>query len=161
VFVMLLSVCASQEEPQANTTLMFMVEDAEEKVDFMTFDYCKLPCGTVKHSACKCKMRAPRTYTAEGVVEFRQSVLDKHNKLRNMVASGNESNEFMYGKTASNMMVINYDLELEYIAKCYGGYYVYGHDTCRRTVDKAWVGQNLAGTGGNSSTAHMLNMERW
>jgi hypothetical protein len=152
VFVILLS---------ANTTIMFMVEGAEEKEDFMTFDYCKLNCQNAKHSACNCKMRAPRIYNDDGVVEYRQAVLDKHNTLRNMVASGNESHEILYGKTASNMMVINYDLELEYIAKCFGGYYTYGHDSCRRTVDKAYVGQNLAGTGNNYSTAHRDNMERW
>jgi hypothetical protein len=108
VFVMLLSVCASQEEPQADTTLMVIVEDSQEKFDFRKFDYCSINANCRergdKHSACDCKIRPPRTYVLDDIIQFRQDIIDKHNELRNMFASGNEPNEHLNGKTASNMM---------------------------------------------------------
>jgi hypothetical protein len=160
VFVMLLSVCASQEEPQAEATTVVMLEkDPEEKFDFTKFDYCSIKCGEDKHSACDCKMRGPRTYLSDDLVQFRQDILDKHNELRNMLASGQEPK--MGGKTASNMMVLNYDLELEYIAQCYGGYFVKSHDNCRLAHDKTKVGQNLAGRSSIVPNYHMNSMERW
>ncbi|KAJ3629010.1 hypothetical protein MTP99_013435 [Tenebrio molitor] len=160
VFVMLLSVCASQEESQAEATTVVMLEkDPEEKFDFTKFDYCSIKCGEDKHSACDCKMRGPRTYLSDDLVQFRQDILDKHNELRNMLASGQEPK--MGGKTASNMMVLNYDLELEYIAQCYGGYFVKSHDNCRLAHDKTKVGQNLAGRSSIVPNYHMNSMERW
>jgi hypothetical protein len=165
VFVMLLSVCASQEEPQADTTLMVIVEDSQEKFDFRKFDYCSINANCReqgdKHSACDCKIRPPRTYVLDDIIQFRQDIIDKHNELRNMFASGNEPNEHLNGKTASNMMVLNYDSELEHIAKCYGGYFEKGHDTCRHTHDKAYTGQNVAGTGLKTANAHIEDIERW
>jgi hypothetical protein len=76
-----------------------------------------------------------------------------------MLASGQEPK--MGGKTASNMMVLNYDLELEHIAKCYGGYFVKSHDICRLAHDKTKVGQNLAGRSSIVPNYHMNAIERW
>jgi hypothetical protein len=160
VFVMLLSVCASQEEPQAEATTVVMLEkDPEEKFDFTKFDYCSIKCGADKHSACDCKMTPPRTYISDDLVQFRQDILDKHNELRNKFASGEEPKTA--GKKASNMMVLNYDLELEHIAKCYGGHFVSNHDKCRLAHDKTPVGQNLAGSATNTPNFHMKGMQNW
>jgi hypothetical protein len=91
VFVMLLSVWASQEESQAEATTVVMLEkDPEEKFDSTKFDYCSIKCGEDKHSACDCKMRGPRTYLSDDLVQFRQDIFDKHNELRNKFASGEE-----------------------------------------------------------------------
>jgi hypothetical protein len=164
VFVMLLSVCASQEEPQAETTTVVMLEkDPEGQFNFTEFDYCSLKCKVKgeEHSACDCKMRGQRTLVLDDLVQFRQDVLDKHNELRNLFASGQETNKHLDRKTASNMMVLNYDLELEHIAKCYGGYFVTGHDKCRMTHDEIIVGQNLAGYNAKELNYHMIGIEKW
>jgi hypothetical protein len=160
VLLMLLSVCASQEEPQAEATTVVMLEkDPEEKFDFTKFDYCSIKCGADKHSACDCKMTPPRTYISDDLVQFRQDILDKHNELRNKFASGEEPKTA--GKKASNMMVLNYDLELEHIAKCHGGHIVSDHDQCRLAHDKTPVGQNLAGSSSNTPNYHMQGMQNW
>jgi hypothetical protein len=68
----------------------------------------------------------------------------------------------MFGKTASNMMVLNYDLELEYIARCYAGYFVKDRDKCRISHDKTPVGQNIAGfADDNEDDYHIKIMEKW
>jgi hypothetical protein len=165
VLVMLLSVCASHEEPQADTTTMVIIEDSEEKVDFRKFDYCSINANCRepgdKHSACDCKLRPPRTYVQDDLVKFRQGIIDKHNELRNMFASGEEPKEYFNGKKVGNMMVLNYDLELEYIAKCYGGYFDNGHDKCRMTHDKLSVGQNLAGNTAKQLDYQTIGVEMW
>jgi hypothetical protein len=159
VFVMLLSVRASQEESDV------LEKNPINQFDFTKFDYCSINANCKhkddKHSACDCKLRGPRTIISEDLVKFRQDIIDKHNELRNMFASGKETNEHMFGKTASNMMVLNYDLELEYIARCFGGYLVKGRDTCRISHDKTPVGQNLQGFSENEENYHMIVMEKW
>jgi hypothetical protein len=144
VLFMLLDVCASQEELEMITTIMPEQDPEGQFYDFTKFDYCNLKapkCKGEKHSACDCKMRGQRTEVLDNLMQFRQEVLDKHNKLRNLFASGKETHKYMFGRTASNMMVLNYDLELEYIARCYGGYFVKAHDNCRVTHEKTSVGQ--------------------
>jgi hypothetical protein len=160
VFVMLLSVRASQEESDV------LEKNPINQFDFTKFDYCSLNANCNhkgdKHSACDCKLTGPRTIISEDLVKFRQDIIDKHNELRNMFASGKETNEHMFGKTASNMMVLNYDLELEYIARCYAGYFVKDRDKCRMSHDKIPVGQNIAGFGDdNEDDYHIKIMEKW
>jgi hypothetical protein len=160
VFVMLLIIWASQEEAQAEATTVVMLEkDPEEKFDFTKFDYCSIKCGEHKHSACDCKMTPPRTDISDDLVRFRQDILDKHNELRNKFASGEEPKTAV--KKASNMMVLNYDLEFEHIAKCYGGHFVSNNDKCRLAHDKTSVGQNLAGSTSNTPNYHMKGMQNW
>jgi hypothetical protein len=164
VFVMLLSVSASQEESDM-TTVVMLEKNPTKQFDFTKFDYCSINANCKhkgdKHSACDCKLIGPRTLLTDDLVQFRQDVLDKHNELRNMFASGKETHQYMFGKTASNMMVLNYDLELEYIARCYGGYFVKSHDKCRIYHDKTPVGQNLGGYSANVPKRHMVHMENW
>jgi hypothetical protein len=159
VFVMLLSVRASQEESDV------LEKNPIKQFDFTKFDYCSINANCKhkgdKHSACDCKLRAPRTLLSDDLVQFRQDILDKHNQLRNLFASGKETHKYMFGRTASNMMVLNYDLELEYIARCYGGYFVKSHDKCRIYHDKTPVGQNLGGYSANVPKRHMVHMENW
>jgi hypothetical protein len=131
----------------------------QKKNSILQNSTCSIKCGADKHSACDCKMTPPRTYISDDLVQFRQDILDKHNELRNKFASGEEPKTA--GKKASNMMVLNYDLELEHIAKCHGGHIVSDHDQCRLAHDKTPVGQNLAGSSSNTPNYHMQGMQNW
>ncbi|KAH0819709.1 hypothetical protein GEV33_003081 [Tenebrio molitor] len=153
------------EEPEQDIiTTIISEQDPEGQFDFTKFNYCNMnvpKCEGEKHSACDCKMRGQRTVVLDNLTQFRQDVLDKHNELRNFFASGKEPQKYVFGKTISNMVVLNYDLELEYIAKCYGGYFVTGHDKCRVTHDETSVGQNLAGVSAQFDDNHLTSIERW
>ncbi|XP_044255860.1 venom allergen 5-like isoform X2 [Tribolium madens] len=115
----------------------------------VTFDprkknYCNIFCKTKKHTGCDCARRGGRTEVElDKIFKFRKVVLDEHNKLRNGIASGNDSRT---PSKASDMMAISYDLEMEYMCRCYlrsrfNGY----HDECRITSNGRQAGQNLAG----------------
>ncbi|KAK9885556.1 hypothetical protein WA026_012306 [Henosepilachna vigintioctopunctata] len=74
----------------------------------------------------------------------RQYVVNLHNYFRNKVAIGNESRNDQ--PSAANMMIMNYNHELENIAQCWanacnGNPLI--HDHCRRTEEYEHVGQNL------------------
>ncbi|XP_044748643.1 venom allergen 5-like [Coccinella septempunctata] len=76
--------------------------------------------------------------------EKRQFIQDLHNYFRNKVASGNETRNEQ--PSASNMMAMKYNKELESIAQCWanacnGNPLI--HDRCRRTEEYEHVGQNL------------------
>jgi hypothetical protein len=164
VLLMLLNVYASQEELEMITTIMPEQDPERQFYDFTKFDYCNLKapkCKGEKHSACDCKMRGERIEVLDNLMQFRQEVLDKHNELRNLFASGKEPQKHVFGKTVSNMLVLNYDLGLEYIARCYGGYFVKAHDNCRITHEKTSVGQNVAGVSAQHDDNHLTSMERW
>nr|XP_008194999.2 PREDICTED: venom allergen 5-like [Tribolium castaneum] len=76
---------------------------------------------------------------------FRQFIVDEHNYYRNLMASGNESRGF--AQAVADMLVVNYDLELEYLARCYGRSFFNGdHDECRVLQNEKKAGQNLGGT---------------
>lgn len=74
--------------------------------------------------------------------EFRQGILDKHNELRNKLASGADTRGG--NQAASNMMALSYDLDLEYTARCHANMCLFEHDTCRGTKKFPEAGQNLA-----------------
>ncbi|RZB40856.1 venom allergen 5-like [Asbolus verrucosus] len=114
------------------------------------FDYCSTPCthynGRVyEHTACQCRrIEGTRTLIFDDIVEFRTTMVELHNTLRNRVASGGEiENGF---PNAANMRVINYDLELEYIANCRAKEFYEGHDQCLKKHDSIHSGQNVAGS---------------
>lgn len=76
--------------------------------------------------------------------EFRQTVLDTHNELRNKIATG--SDKRAGNSAASNMNALSYDVELEFIAQCWINKCKFGHDKCRATQKNPdqRAGQNLA-----------------
>ena len=115
--------------------------------DPSSVNYCDHSCNGEKHTACECKVQPPRELNLRDMDAFRQKIIDIHNEYRNKVASGQEEeeiNEFV--KPASNMRVMNYDLELEYIATCLAGKFKEHHDQCRNKHKGDQVGQNLAGS---------------
>ncbi|XP_044260953.1 venom allergen 5 2-like [Tribolium madens] len=107
--------------------------------------YCKLYCGKIKATGCKCNLKGRRTESElNKIIEFRQLCLHEHNRWRNYIASGNETRGS--AKSVADMMVMNYDLELEYLARCYGRSTFNGdYDKCRKLQNGRDAGQNIAG----------------
>ncbi|RZC36093.1 CAP domain containing protein [Asbolus verrucosus] len=115
------------------------------------FNYCKAECTDYydevhEHTACTCnKLEGTRTQIFDDIVNFRTAMVEIHNKLRNKLASGEETDRGF--PNAANMRVINYDLELEYIANCYAKVIYKGHDKCNRKHHAEYnSGQNIAGS---------------
>ncbi|XP_050518011.1 scoloptoxin SSD976 [Diabrotica virgifera virgifera] len=111
-------------------------------------DYCKLSCDGKIHTVCErknvscgaasdCKNFKQMSLTDND----RRLVLDLHNKLRNKVALGQEKTGPQ--PKASNMKALSYSKELEKIAQCHTNSCKWGHDTCRKTPQWGWVGQNI------------------
>ncbi|KYB27248.1 scoloptoxin SSD552 [Tribolium castaneum] len=92
-----------------------------------------------------CNQRGTRSEIApEKFMEFRKAVVEAHNYWRNYYASGQEKEGF--SQPVANMVVMNYDLELEHLARCWGrGFFNGYHDPCRWYHDGRPVGQNLWG----------------
>lgn len=97
------------------------------------------------NTACERKSCNPiysQCVELEADAEFRRMVLDKHNELRNKVASGEETRSEI--AQASDMMALSYDLGLEFTAICHVHRCVMEHDKCRGTKKFPNTGQNLA-----------------
>ncbi|XP_019772948.1 venom allergen 5 2 isoform X2 [Dendroctonus ponderosae] len=118
--------------------------------------YCQLSCDSFNasetHTVCKRQQQKcgpdPKCGPDFAVLELsnddRQYIMDIHNYLRNKVAIGHEKRGFQ--PRAANMLVMNYNRELEFLAQCWanacnGNPLV--HDRCRRTAQYVHVGQNL------------------
>ncbi|RZB40195.1 CAP domain containing protein [Asbolus verrucosus] len=119
----------------------------EKPFDPTMFNYCDFSCveGPKKYnnSACNCVIKKNHTELLDEVVRFRRDILKQHNDLRDYLASGQEAHK--HWPEAANMEALNYDLELEYVARCYAGYFMVGRDKCRRTKNFFYSGQNIAG----------------
>lgn len=111
------------------------------------FDYCSLNCSaSVTHTACG--NNCGPSSECDGIVkelemtaEVRQWFLDRHNAYRNQVALGLAIIGNGFTTQAADMHVMEYDEELEYIARCWTNKCIFGHDQCRNTKD-FYVGQN-------------------
>ncbi|XP_050518010.1 venom allergen 3 [Diabrotica virgifera virgifera] len=128
-------------------------------------DYCKLNCGSTLHTVCErknvscgagtdCKNFKQLSLSDQD----RRLVIDVHNELRNRVATGKETRGPQ--PQASNMKALSYSKELEYIAQCHTNSCKWGHDSCRKTPEWGWVGQNLFSKsfkGASITTQDMLN----
>lgn len=118
------------------------------------FPDCILSGRTNVNTACENKGCGPKFKGCTELppdAKFRQAVLDRHNELRNKIASGGDTTG--NNEAASNMMALSYDLALEYTAICH----VHGcrmkHDVCRGTKQFPSAGQNLAMQITTSSTS--------
>ncbi|XP_050518613.1 venom allergen 5-like [Diabrotica virgifera virgifera] len=116
------------------------------------FDYCSLTCdhGKFQHTVCIRKKeqcgKGPKCHPSFRQValtdKMRRIILDRHNALRNKVATGQE--KIGNQPSASNMRALSWSRELEYIAQCWTNNCQYKHDDCRRTKKWGGVGQNVA-----------------
>ncbi|EEZ99134.1 CRISP/Allergen/PR-1-like Protein [Tribolium castaneum] len=121
-------------------------------------DYCKITCQKNVHPGCNCTRVGNRLELGlKQHAEFRQIILDLHNRARNLVASGNETRGEL--TSASNMMALSYSLELEYFARCYmrnrfnGDRYM---GNCIVMENGLKAGQNVIGAKGNQSTINWV-----
>lgn len=101
--------------------LFLIVEYKQSPYYFSNFYACYKRCVVQKnvfHPACGCAnaKKLVNIEIVDDIVEFRKNVHDFYNNVRNRVASGKE-NGLPQGK---NMMLVNYNLELEYFARCIG-----------------------------------------
>ncbi|XP_044260949.1 venom allergen 3-like [Tribolium madens] len=126
--------------------LFLVCVNGRTKYDPTKVDYCSKTCynNNATSTGCKCKHQGTRIEILDKMVEFRRFIVDQHNRWRNFIASGKETRGF--AKSVSDMLVMNYDLELEYLARCYGRSTFNGfHDECRMLHNNGQSGQNLAG----------------
>ncbi|KAJ6633824.1 Venom allergen 3 [Pseudolycoriella hygida] len=118
---------------------------------------CKNPS---EHTMCKFKSAVPslkrcgEKYEVGLSDELKQYIVDRHNEIRQLVASGNE----IRGKpgpqpSAENMPDLIWDKKLETVAQRWANQCNLGRDKCRN-VNRFSVGQNIATTSriGNSLT---------
>ncbi|CAG9841212.1 unnamed protein product [Diabrotica balteata] len=137
-----------------------------------TNDYCQYDCSGKTHTVCLRKdvncgkgSTCGSNYRPIPLTDAdRRFVLDVHNKLRNKVASGQETSGNQ--PSASNMKAVSYSKELETIAQCHTNNCVFAHDQCRRTAPYSWVGQNIgsrsySGSTGDYKTASNLTIYSW
>lgn len=122
-----------------------------DRFDPSKLDYCSLSCASGgKHTACKCKKLkdVDELLNKGDINDFRTQILDKHNYYRNRVASGEATTDNTVVVSAANMNALNYDAELEYIARClvrnFAGHNFF-HDKCRQRHNGIAVGQNIYG----------------
>ena len=106
--------------------------------------FCKLKCGDEKNIACECGVRGGRKEDLSDLYKFRKHILNVHNDIRNSLASGTSTDISLGSSPVSNMNVLSYDLELEYVARCYAVQHVFHRDRCRRTSKFENPGQFIA-----------------
>lgn len=116
--------------------------------DLAPADYCRYTCTYYKedvaNTACHCKRKGNRQDLQDNLVAYRTIWLTEHNHYRELVASGREKRKGV--TSASNMLIMNYDLDLEYMARCLARNKFVGlRDGCRVLRDGRQAGQNLAG----------------
>ncbi|CAH0556088.1 unnamed protein product [Brassicogethes aeneus] len=128
--------------------------------------YCnELYCDEEKNTVClrKYDQCEPRQ-NCENLpmsAETREEVRTQHNEFRNKFAGGKDDE---MTNTTSNMMVINYDMELEEVVRCHINTCIWGHDKCRRTEKFERPGQNLyQKTGGDNDLKVVIKsaVKRW
>ncbi|XP_072394276.1 scoloptoxin SSD43-like [Diabrotica undecimpunctata] len=89
--------------------------------------------------------------------DFRNHILKEHNSFRNYIASGKEKRS---GATsASNMMVLNYDFDLEFSATCTANKCKMERDRCSRTHQFLFVGTNIHS--GSSEISQKAAVNKW
>ncbi|KAF2902257.1 hypothetical protein ILUMI_03932 [Ignelater luminosus] len=119
--------------------------------------FCDFPCGK-EHTVCKrdpCYVSKACGANASSLGlddEGRQWILDLHNNYRNNIALGKDTTGG--NGQASNMLALNYDRELEFVAQCWSNACAEtgnSHDTCRTTKKFRYVGQNMYSSGSSVS----------
>ena len=123
------------------------------------------PCGprgtysrlSTTHTACKPDNKQCRKLKAGISEKDKQLILSLHNQLRSRIASGLEQRRFGF-PTAANMMQMEWDDELAYVAQAHANQCVFDHDCneCRAS-GRYGVGQNL----GQSKSSAVNVVANW
>ncbi|XP_050316005.1 scoloptoxin SSD552-like [Anthonomus grandis grandis] len=107
------------------------------------FDWCTLNCEAEKHVGCIHKGNCTPIRPCVMPKYNPADIVEEHNKLRNKFAKG--ETEQASGVTASNVMALDWDWDLAYLAACNLKNCVneMKHDFCHRTEKHNATGQNL------------------
>ncbi|KAF2884820.1 hypothetical protein ILUMI_21353 [Ignelater luminosus] len=132
--------------------------------------YCHLCCINIvaetigKHCGSHTLCKYPTNHTGpacKGYIQIgfskaeRDVILDAHNTLRNIVASGLEKRGSLGPQPqAANMRILEWNNELANIAERWAAQCIYSHDICR-DLERFPVGQNIAH--GNLATNNELS----
>lgn len=121
--------------------LLFALSEAARR-------YCELLCGydnpvcQAKYRSCGFAENCPQVVRGNGLMENeRIKVLDLHNKKRDYVAAGKETRGG--NGQASNIRVLVYAPELEFLAQCTANFCRNHTDYCRDSPNFNSVGQNV------------------
>ncbi|XP_044260951.1 venom allergen 5-like [Tribolium madens] len=144
-------------------TLMVCLFANGEKFNPKKVKFCKIYCGSDRHSACECSSRDGRQeFELDKIVKFREFVVSEHNKYRDFLASGNETRGG--ASSAADMMVLSYSLELEFMVRCWGRSRFHGYyDSCRKMSNGRNAAQNIAGSATQDYAFELVEeqIDRW
>ncbi|KAB0799892.1 hypothetical protein PPYR_07772 [Photinus pyralis] len=122
--------------------------------------FCNLPCEKDENTVCR---RKPCGCSERCGVHFRmlpidggarKVLIDLHNKYRSTIANGYSiPGTSIKLPSATDMIRLNYDQELEFVAQCYANACMEwgAHDKCRRTSKFQAAGQNMYTTYGSGN----------
>jgi hypothetical protein len=102
------------------------------------------------HTMCQyCELNAAKCgkVCSRGVLTSadKQAVIDEHNRLRRIVAKGQETRGVGGGQpAAADMFELKWSDELAKVAQRWTDQCTWNHDTNRNTPKYSWVGQNMA-----------------
>ncbi|XP_057653161.1 venom allergen 5-like [Diorhabda carinulata] len=107
---------------------------------------CTWPsCGNEENVVCRhggnCDPKESDCEPVPFTNQQRNKLLSMHNEYRNDVAGGKDNRGG--ASEAANIMVLNYDFDLEYVASCTANTCKMEHESCRKTNKFSSVGQNL------------------
>jgi len=135
-------------------------------------EYCSLTCTrrgiTYRHTLCennadvlhsRCRETREKNLQHAVTEDEKKIIVDKHNALRRKIARGQD--EVSHMPNAANMMELEWDDELAYIAQGWANQCYWEHDKCRITKDGCFasVGQNLAVDGHSSPNGKATNWD--
>jgi len=131
-------------------------------------EYCSKSCGNTPHTLCKnnadvlhsrCRETREKNLQRAVTEDEKKFIVDKHNELRRKIARGQDDVSNM--PSAANMMELEWDDELAYIAQGWANQCYYEHDSCRKTKDGCfdYVGQNLAVQGDSRVNGQPTNWD--
>ncbi|XP_044731394.1 scoloptoxin SSD552-like [Chrysoperla carnea] len=115
-------------------------QDSDSPVYQYACDLCDEDDNCVQDDQCTPSDNACPQYQDLAITdEQKQSIVDKHNELRQKVASGGEDRL----PSAANMKELVWDDELANIAQCYANKCVFQHMRCELSDGRGRFGQNI------------------
>lgn len=126
----------------------------ERDFSYKDYNYCNAKCFGNKHAACQdgespkpCLIKCPKNFKHGGYTfptdEQREKILHIHNSMRNRVAGGLETQYGdLNGKKFSDVQILSWNYESEFIASCNAQTCLLKHDACRTLENKTYCGQN-------------------
>lgn len=115
-------------------------QDSDSPVYQYACDLCGEDTNCVQDDQCTPSDDACPQYQDLAITdEQKQSIVSKHNELRQMVASGGQDGL----PSAANMKQLTWNDELANIAQCYANKCLFKHMRCQLSDDRGTFGQNI------------------